>query len=175
MSSGIASATLRKAQRAREGEGNMKPLKKSRTVWAGNAAVAIGAVQAAIVAAPPGAITPAAGWWLSVACAVATALLGGTVVALRVSDSRRSRTAADLLIERDTRTAAAAAKAAAKLGLLLLVGCGPHWQVCEVDLSNHPVKPAPAASARVRCSRTVLCDVAEGATCDGETLAKGAK
>ena len=152
----------------------MKPLKKSRTVWAGNAAVAIGAVQAAIVAAPPGAITPAAGWWLSVACAVATALLGGTVVALRVSDARRSRTAADLLIERDTRAAKAAAKIAAGM-LLFLAGCGPHWQVCEVDLSNHPVKPAPAASARVRCSRTVLCDVAEGATCDGETLAKGAK
>lgn len=68
-----------------------------------------------------------------------------------------------------------AAKAAAKVGLLFLTGCGPHWQVCEVDLSNHPVKPAPAASARVRCTRTVLCDVAEGATCDGETLAKGAK
>lgn len=58
---------------------------------------------------------------------------------------------------------------------LLLTGCGPHWQVCEVDLSNHPTKPAPAASARVRCTRTVLCDVAEGARCDGELLAKGAK
>lgn len=152
----------------------MKPLKKSRTVWAGNAAVAIGAVQAAIVAAPPGAITPAAGWWLSVACAVATALLGGTVVALRVSDARRSRTAADLLIDRDTKTAKAAAKAAAKLGLLLLVGCGPHWQVCAVDLYNHPSKPAPAARATVKCQRDMLCDNAVKAdgtvNCDGKPL-----
>jgi hypothetical protein len=153
----------------------MKPLKKSRTVWAGNILAAIGVVQAAIVAAPAGSLSPGLGWWMSVGCAAATVLLGGTVVGLRVSDARRSRTAADLLIERDTKSAKAAAKAAAKLGLLLLVGCGPHWQVCEVDLSNHPVKPAPAASARVRCSRTVLCDVAEGARCDGELLAKGAK
>lgn len=146
----------------------MKPLKKSRTVWAGNAAVAIGAVQAAIVAAPPGAISQAGAWWLSVACAVATAMLGGTVVALRVAD-RRKVTAGDIVN-------AKAAKAAARVGmLLLLAGCGPHWELCEVDLSNHPTKPSPAASARVRCSRTVLCDVAEGAKCDGEQLAKGAK
>lgn len=85
----------------------MKPLKKSRTVWAGNAAVAIGAVQAAIVAAPPGAISQAWAFWLSVACAVATALLGGTVVALRVAD-RRKVTAGDIV-------EAKAAKAAARV------------------------------------------------------------
>lgn len=59
--------------------------------------------------------------------------------------------------------------------IVLLAGCAPTWQLCEVDLSNHPVKPRPAASARVRCSRTVLCDVAEGAKCDGKKLAEVAK
>jgi hypothetical protein len=72
---------------------------------------------------------------------------------------------------------AKAAKAAARIGvgLLLLAGCQPHWELCEVDLSNHPQKPRPAASARVRCSRTVLCDVAEGAVCDGKKLAEVSK
>ena len=58
------------------------------------------------------------------------------------------------------------------VAVLLLAGCQPHWELCEVDLSNHPAKPRPAASARVRCSRTVLCNHAEGATCDGKKLAE---
>jgi hypothetical protein len=75
----------------------MKSLKKSRTVWAGNVLTAVGVVQAAIVAAPAGSLAPGAGFWISVACAVVTVLLGGTVVALRVQDKRRLVTAADLL------------------------------------------------------------------------------
>lgn len=98
---------------------------------------------------------------------------------LKADDRKKLRTAADMLIEQNAKNAKSAAKAAAKVGaglaLALLCGCGPTWQLCEVDLSNHPQKPRPAASARVRCSRTVLCDVAEGARCDGEVLAKGAK
>lgn len=61
------------------------------------------------------------------------------------------------------------------VAVVLLAGCDPHWQLCEVDLSNHPSKPTPAASARVRCSRTVLCDVADGAICDGKKLAEASK
>lgn len=75
----------------------MKSLGKSRTVWAGNVLAAVGVVQAAIVAAPAGAMSPGAGFWLSVACAVVTVLLGGTVVALRVQDKRRVVTAGSIV------------------------------------------------------------------------------
>lgn len=142
----------------------MKPIAKSRLVWV------LAAVVAAQLALYLRRYLPAEQAALLSDELVATlcAALGLGGIGLRVQDKRRARTAGDLVN-------AKAAKAAAKLGLLLLCGCGPQWQLCEVDLSNHPVKPRPAASARVRCSRTVLCDVAEGATCDGEVLAKGAK
>ena len=146
----------------------MKPIAKSRLVW----------VLAAVVAAQLGLYLrrylPAEQAALLSDELVATvcAALGIGGIGLRVQDKRRARTAGDLV---NAKAARAAAKIGAGLVLALLAGCSPTWQLCEVDLSNHPVKPRPAASARVRCSRTVLCDVAEGATCDGEVLAKGAK
>ena len=94
---------------------------------------------------------------------------------------RRKATAGELLKVKDILDSkgidSKAAKAAAKvgLGLLLLAGCQPHWELCEVDLSDHPSKPRPAASARVRCSRTVLCNHADGAVCDGKKLAEVSK
>lgn len=59
--------------------------------------------------------------------------------------------------------------------IVLFAGCSPTWQLCEVDLKDHPSKPRPAAKATVRCSRTVLCDVADGARCDGKALAEVGK
>lgn len=67
----------------------------------------------------------------------------------------------------------------AALVLLLLAAaltsCATRWDLCEVDTWDHPQKPRPAVEARVRCSRTVLCDEYHGGKCDGEPLAKGAK
>lgn len=146
----------------------MKPLVKSRLVWV------LAAVVAAQLALYLRRYLPAEQAALLSDELVATlcAALGISGIGLRAADKRRARTVGAIV---NAKTAKAAAKVGAGLALALLCGCGPAWQLCEVDLSNHPVKPRPAASARVRCSRTVLCDVAEGATCDGEVLAKGAK
>ena len=142
----------------------MKPLVKSRLVWV------LAAVVAAQLALYLRRYLPAEQAALLSDELVATlcAALGIGGIGLRVQDKRRARTAGAIVD-------AKAAKAAAKLGLLLLAGCSPTWQLCEVDLSNHPTKPRPAAQATVRCSRTVLCDVAEGARCDGKALAEVGK
>lgn len=143
----------------------MKPLVKSRLVWV------LAAVVAAQLALYLRRYLPAEQAALLSDELVATlcAALGIGGIGLRVQDKKRARTAGDLVN-------AKAAKAASKLGvgmaLALFCGCGPTWQLCEVDLSNHPTKPRPAAQATVRCSRTVLCDVAEGARCDGKALAE---
>jgi hypothetical protein len=97
------------------------------------------------------------------------AALGIGGIGLRAQDKRRARNAGQIV---EAKAAKAAAKIGAGLMLALLAGCQPHWELCEVDLSNHPAKPRPAASARVRCSRTMLCDHAEGSTCDGKELTK---
>lgn len=146
----------------------MKPLVKSWLVWVLAAVVAaqlalylrryLPADQAAMVSDE------------LVAAVVAALGLGG--IGLRAQDKRRARTAGAIV---NAKAAKAAAKIGAGLMLALLAGCQPHWELCEVDLSNHPQKPRPAASARVRCSRTVLCDVAEGARCDGKKLAEVSK
>lgn len=146
----------------------MKPLVKSRLVWV------LAAVVAAQLALYLRRYLPAEQAALLSDELVATlcAALGISGIGLRAADKRRARTAGAIV---DAKAAKAAAKVGVGLALAMLSACGPTWQLCEVDLSNHPVKPRPAASARVRCSRTVLCDVAEGAKCDGEVLAKGAK
>lgn len=68
---------------------------------------------------------------------------------------------------------------AAALALLLLAAgltsCTPRWDICQVDTWDHPTKPRPAVEARVRCTRTVMCDRYADGKCDGEQLAKGAK
>ena len=142
----------------------MKPLVKSRLVWV------LAAVVAAQLALYLRRYLPAdqAAMLSDELVATLCAALGIGGIGLRVQDKRRARTAGAIVD-------AKAAKAAAKLGLLLLAGCSPTWQLCEVDLNDHPSKPRPAASATVRCSRTVLCDVAEGATCDGKALAEVGK
>jgi hypothetical protein len=154
----------------------MKPLVKSRLVWV------LAAVIAAQLALYLRRYLPADQAALVSDELVATlcAALGLGGIGLRAQDKRRARTAGSIVD-------AKAAKAAAKIGvglafdtaicllaaaIVLLAGCQPHWELCEVDLSNHPAKPRPAAAARVRCSRTVLCNHAEGATCDGKELAK---
>ena len=144
----------------------MKPLVKSRLVWV------LAAVVAAQLALMLRRYLPADQAALLSDELVATlcAALGLGGIGLRAQDKKRARTAGSIV---DAKAAKAAAKIG--LGLLLLAGCQPHWELCEVDLSNHPAKPRPAASARVRCSRTVLCDVAEGATCDGKKLAEVSK
>jgi hypothetical protein len=144
----------------------MKPLAKSRLVWV------LAAVVAAQLALMLRRYLPAdqAAMVSDELVATLCAALGIGGIGLRAQDKRRARTAGSIV---DAKAAKAAAKIG--LGLLLLAGCSPHWELCEVDLSNHPQKPRPAASARVRCSRTVLCDVAEGATCDGKQLAKEVK
>ena len=152
----------------------MKPKKKSRTLWSGGIISALGGFFVYLQAAPAGMFPP----WVPYTAGGLVTLLGGVVLALKIQDrhleARTKRTAADMLANqaRETSAAKAAAKIGAGLMLALFAGCAPHWELCEVDLSNHPQKPRPAASARVRCSRTVLCNHAEGATCDGKELAK---
>ena len=142
----------------------MKPIAKSRLVWI------LAAVVAAQLALYLRGYLPAEQAALLSDELVATlcAALGIGGIGLRVQDKRRARTAGEIV-------EAKAAKAAARISLLLLAGCSPTWQLCEVDLNDHPSKPRPAASATVRCSRTVLCDVAEGARCDGKALAEVGK
>ena len=142
----------------------MKPLAKSRLVWI------LAAVVAAQLALYLRRYLPADQAALLSDELVATlcAALGIGGIGLRVQDKRRARTAGEIV-------GAKAKKAGKAAALMLLAGCSPHWQVCEVDLNNHPSKPRPAAQATVRCSRTVLCDVADGAVCDGKPLVKEGK
>ena len=146
----------------------MKPLVKSRLVWV------LAAVVAAQLALYLRRYLPAEQAALLSDELVATlcAALGIGGIGLRVQDKRRARSAGDMV---NAKAAKAAGKLGVGLALAMLSACGPTWQLCEVDLNDHPVKPRPAASARVRCSRTVLCDVAEGATCDGKKLVEVAK
>lgn len=143
----------------------MKPLVKSRLVWV------LAAVVAAQLALYLRRYLPAEQAALLSDELVATlcAALGIGGIGLRVQDKRRARTAGEIVGAKAKKAGKAAAL------MLLLAGCSPTWQVCEVDLSNHPTKPRPAAQATVRCSRTVLCDVAEGARCDGKALAEVGK
>lgn len=142
----------------------MKPLVKSRIVWV------LAAVVAAQLALYLRRYLPAEQAALLSDELVATvcAALGLGGIGLRVQDKRRARTAGEIVEAKAKRAGKAAA-------LLLLAGCSPTWQLCEVDLNDHPTKPRPAAQATVRCSRTVLCDVATGAVCDGKPLVKEEK
>lgn len=143
----------------------MKPIAKSRLVW----------ILAAVVAAQLGLYLrrylPAEQAALLSDELVATlcAALGLGGIGLRVQDKRRARTAGEIVEAKAKKAGKAAAL------LLLLAGCSPTWQLCEVDLNDHPTKPRPAAQATVRCSRTVLCDVADGARCDGKALVEVGK
>ena len=142
----------------------MKPLVKSRLVWI------LAAVVAAQLALYLRRYLPAEQAALLSDELVATlcAALGIGGIGLRAQDKRRARTAGEIVAEKAKRAGKAAV-------LLLIAGCSPHWQVCEVDLNDHPSKPRPAARATVRCSRTVLCDVANGAVCDCKPLAEVGK
>lgn len=146
----------------------MKPIAKSRLFWALLAIVG-GYLTIIFRRHLPADLAAALSDELIGAVGVALGLGG---VGLRVQDKRRARTAGDLV---NAKAARAAGKLGVGMALALLCGCGPTWQLCEVDLNDHPTKPRPAAQATVRCSRTVLCDVATGAVCDGKPLVKEEK
>jgi hypothetical protein len=67
----------------------MKKLWESRTVWSGVALSVTGAVQTAVLQAPPEAISKGAAYWVTVVCGIVVLVLGPGVVALRAQDRRK--------------------------------------------------------------------------------------